>query len=429
MSYSWLTKARLEVRKIWAVIQKNKYDKIAAELTDVLLQNWSSAEKEAIEDVIRAIRGPEKFQPSQLNNMLANLGAILGSKFTNNVAAPLLEVHTNSYVQGMQDIIKIQPTFKLIDTKAIDSLQRHNIFWISDFWDSKLGTQVADLGKQVLEQGLSREKAGELFEAAFADRFSNYSTKYWEGFSNHVVTRSRELGAVEGYIRAGVKEIEIHAIMDRHTTRICRSMNGRIIQVSEAIKLRDELIAAEDPRSVKKIAPWLKPEQIEPKPSKKLPSGMSLPPYHFNCRTRTTIRTKVAEKNVVNDMQFGKKTNNAAKEKLKGYNGSEWSNWLQTIRTRKKMRYRAKDLKTDFLKHGKSLGFISTDTYIIGARKVIHDSKRILVQDYKGSKQFLFFGENGFVVVDEEMDIRGYFEHVKPGSIDKAFKNLRKSRL
>ncbi|MFQ5628628.1 MAG: hypothetical protein ACE5I1_07695 [bacterium] len=429
MSYDWRIKARLEVRKIWAIIRKDKYDKIAAELTDLLLQNWSKATKDAMRNVIRAVKGKEKFTDQQKDNMLVNLRLLLSTRFQNDVAAPLLEIHTNTYAQGMKDVVKVQPTFQLIDNKAITAIQRHNIFWVGSFWDNQLGGQVAQLGTQVLEQGLNRDDAGKLFEKTFADRFNIFGQRYWGGFANHAVTRARELGAVEGYVRAQVEEIVFVAVMDRRTSSICRSMNGRIIKVSEAVELRNKLIDAENPEDVKQIAPWLKPEAVDGKKSGRLHNGLSLPPLHFRCRSRTIKRTKIAAKNQVTETDFGKGITKEHKKALKGFSADEWSNYLQEIRGRRRIRYNEENLEPDFMKHGKAFGFPDTEAYINAARKAIRESDKITVHFFKGNKQFTFFGNDGMAIVDEEMDIRGFFEHPKKGGVEKAFEAMKAKRL
>lgn len=405
MSYSWQTQARLKLRKIWATIRKDKYDKIAAELTDLLLQNWDAATRGAIENVIRAIKGSQPFDDAELEAMLSALRLRLSAGFQNDMAKPMLEIHTQAYGEGMKDVLKVQSTFQFIDNKALDVLQRHQLYWIGNFWDAQLGERVAGLGKEIIEQGLPREQAGQMFDKAFADQFGNYAQRYWEGFANHVVTRTRELGAVEGYVRAEIEEIEIVAVMDRRTTPICREMHGRIFKVSEAVELRNQLLDADNPEDAKKIAPWLKPEQVQNKRTSKLPTGVSLPPYHFNCRTRTIKHTTVTGKNQVKDVEIGANVGTSERKALTALTPAEWSNQLQTIRSRRKMRYDDDLLDAHFTERGKGLGFGSTDEYIAGARKVITDSRAVFVGVKDGEKSFRFIADGKQTTVSAALQI------------------------
>ncbi|ODS29948.1 MAG: hypothetical protein SCARUB_04952 [Candidatus Scalindua rubra] len=64
------------------------------------------------------------------------------------------------------------------------------------------------------------------------------------------------------------------------------------------MKLREKLMTAKKPESVKRIAPWRNAVSVRGKRMGKLPLGMSLPPYHFNCRT-ITVAVEQGEKEVL----------------------------------------------------------------------------------------------------------------------------------
>lgn len=293
----------VEVRKLEATIRKDVYDRLAAELQDVLLQGWSKAQKEAIDTVIRAIKGRnstaqlELFTENNLNEMIASLRPILGDRFAGDIAKAMKEIELQSYGIGLTGSVKVQPTFHLIDRQALRFLEDHNVYWVKNFYDKQLREKVVELGSKVLEEGMNRQQAGQIFEDAFADQLETYSWRYWQGFANHVVTRSREFGAVERYVRAQRNYLQVKAIIDHRTTEVCRHMHNKVFKVSSAVEIRDKLLAAETPEQVIEIAPWMKPAAIRGKPSTALPNHMSLPPYHFNCRTRTvTITDKEAAK-------------------------------------------------------------------------------------------------------------------------------------
>lgn len=295
MRWFWLHKARVEAEKAWAWLRKDDYQRLAAELQDALLLGWNKAIKEDIAQAIAALKNPGKFSETELQELVSAVCDRLGLKFSNQQAAPLLEIQTASYGLGMQEVIRVKPTFQLIDKQALETLQRHGVYWVKTYFDVQLKEQVQRIGARVIEEGLDRVAAGELFQQAFEEQLGTYGARYWRGFSNHVVTRSRELGRVEGYVRAGIEYLEVRAVLDRRTTRICKEMHGRIIKVSRAVELRDKLINAENPEQVKQIAPWRKPEEVAEVPTEKLPTGLSLPPYHFNCRTRTVSASAVED--------------------------------------------------------------------------------------------------------------------------------------
>lgn len=402
-----LYKSQVEMRKIWAILRKDKYDRLAAELQDVLLLGWNQATKDAINEVIRAIKGREKFSREALNRMSRELSIRLGLRFANRIAAPLLEIETATYEVGMKDIIKIKPTFHLVDQRALEMLQRHNIFWVREFFDRQLGEQVEELGRQVIEQGLTREQAGQLYIDAFKGRFQSYSWRYWQGYSNHVVTRSREMGRIEGYVRAGVEFYEVRAVLDYRTTDICREMHGRIIPVKNGVALRDKLIAAESPEEVKEIAPWMKPEQVRGKKSSRLNIGLALPPYHFNCRSRTVIWHPPAEAYRVDELEYGKDLSRNEKKTLAGLTEEEYSNWLATIQGRQKLNFAPESLEAAYERDAAKLKVKSKDEYLQLARRLVKKPKQIFAQIAGGEKQFVFWGEGGYAVVNENAQLIG----------------------
>lgn len=394
-------KSLVEIRKIWSIIRKDKYDRLAAELQDVLLLGWDSATKQAINDVIRSIKGREQFTNADLDKMINDLRPLLGLKFSNDMAAPLQEIHLSSYGLGVEDIIKTKPTFTLIDEKALDMLQRHNVYWVRNFYDAQLSERIVELGSQVIEQGLPREEAGQLFEDAFSGQFQSYSWRYWQGFSNHVVTRSRELGAVEGYVQAGAEFLQVRAVLDYRTTPICREMHGRIIPTGKAVKLRDSLIDAESPEDVKKIAPWLEPDQVRGKKSSRLGQGLALPPYHFNCRTRTVVYVPTDGKYQVEELYYGPDISGKDKKILDGLTPEEYSNWLQTIQGRKKLNFDPQTYEDAFLRDAEGLGLKTTAEYNKLANSYVRNAQAIYAQVKNGQKEFVFLGEDGYSIVDE----------------------------
>lgn len=407
MNRFYLYKSLVEIRKVWATLRKDKYDRLAAKLQDLLLLGWNEATKEAINEVIRAIKGREKFAREDLNRLIRELSLRLGLKFGNKIAASLLEIQSAVYEAGMKDIIRIKPTFQIIDRQALEMLQRHHIFWVREFFDRQLGEQVQELGSRVIEQGLSREQAGQMYMDAFEGRFQTYSWRYWQGFSNHVVTRSREMGRIEGYVRAGVEFYEVRAVLDHRTTPICREMHGRIIPVKDGVTLRDKLIAAESPEDVKQIAPWVQPEKVRGKKSSRLGIGLSLPPYHFNCRSRTVIWHPPAEAYRVEELEYGGDIGRQDKKILQGLTEQEYSNWLATIQGRQKLNFAPETLEAAYQRDAAKLAVKSKDEYLQLARRLVKQPQEVFAQVAGGEKQFVFWGKEGYAVVNESAQLIG----------------------
>lgn len=410
--------ALVSLRKIISIVKTDHHGKLVAELQNLLLTEWRKSTREAISEVIRLLVQPDRLDHIELDNLLRDLQIRLGTRFTNRVAAPLTEIQTNAYERGQRDIIKVKPSFNVVDRAAIDMLQRHNIYWVRDFWDSKLAGRVEKLGTQAISQGLTRRQAGELFEQAFSDQFGQYSIRYWEGFATHVITRSRELGAVEGYVKAGIEQYEIRAILDHRTTDICREMHGRVFSVEKAVAMRDALLAAKSPEEVKEIAPWMKPEDVQGKATGRLSPGLSLPPFHFKCRTRSIRHVSPAKRYQVGKTSYGNQVPGSAKKVLSGPNKSEWSNWVRDIQGNRALRFRRDELDTQFKRYGAALGISATDELTAAARKTVRQAERVLVQSDGKGKTFLFIAGDRVAAIDDAMAIRGIWP-AAPNTIEK----------
>jgi len=274
----------------WVGILKfDKYDKIARELGDVLLDNWDDATKKAIKDAIRALSGKKgSMKNEDIDAMIQQLAVKLGPSFAGQVAAPLYQAHSLSYEKGIFDVThSISPSFGVMDEKALRVLDEHNVWWVRNQFNRNLTDKIRKLGKKVITEGMDYKQAGTLFEKEFAEQFQSYGTRYWRGFANHVVSRSSELGRVSGYEKAGIKRYEIRAVLDHRTTEICREMHGRVLQVKAAVDMRNQILDAKTPEDVLKVAPWMRADQVADVENSQLPTGMAIPPYHFRCRTRT----------------------------------------------------------------------------------------------------------------------------------------------
>lgn len=427
MSKYFVYKSLIELRKIWAVIKKDRYDRIANELLDVLMRKWDENTRLVIGEVIRQIKGEQIFSRTELDIIIEALKIRLGDAFANEVAQPLYETHLSTYIEGVKDVLDVTPTLQQVDHNAIAALQNHNIYWVHSFFDRQLANRVTQLGQTIIEEGLSRSKAGKLFESALSNELQQFSWRYWEGFANHVVTRSRELGHVDGYIQADVEYIQIKAVLDYRTTPICREMHNRIFEIAKVIELKNKLVNAKNPEDVKKIAPWLKPEQVKGKKTSSLPNGMALPPYHFNCRTRTVkyIRKNSYE---IDKTVFGSKISKERKKDLKGLSKEEWGSWIADIKKRKKLPYNEKDLNSDVKIHGPIFNTDDPKIYAELARKAIKKAGQATVHIYKGRKQFYFYSDEGIALVDESMQIRGLFGP-RGENFLKAFNGMREKRL
>lgn len=113
-------------------------------------------------------------------------------------------------------------------------------------------------------------------------------------------------------------------------------------------------------------------------------------------------------------------------------NSADFQNWLRDVKSSEYLTFSAKDIDQDFLRHApKFKTGITRDEYINIARDIVKNSRHYLAQYYlpingEGEDQLLFFGKNGYAVVNKNNEIKGCYYHK---DIQKAFYNLKRSRI
>jgi hypothetical protein len=280
--------------------RRDKYDKIAGKLADIMITVWDVNTKETIADVIRQIKrtGPYKGTPmiqADIDELITNLGSRLGTDIVGEMNNPTFQTVDEIYFNEFKAIAGTATSFSLTDVKAINWIKKNTMYWVGQHYDDHLSESIAKIGETILEEGMDRATAAAFFQKNLGKVFSR-SRVYWDLLSNHVVNRTREFGRTGGYQAARIEYLKVRAIMDHRTSLICQELNGKIISVKKAIKTRDAIINAKDPETVKEVAPWHSEKEVREKfigmNPKDYPDHFALPPYHGRCRTRTTRSTK-----------------------------------------------------------------------------------------------------------------------------------------
>jgi hypothetical protein len=174
-------------------------------------------------------------------------------------------------------------SLSLADQRAIEIIGRQNLFWIGEHYNKEVKDRFDRLLTECFQEGLSRLKFAERLKDAFGP-WTQQEASYWEGLADHISMKTREMGRVSAYEEMGVEYAKVVAILDERTSRICRSMNGRLIPVA---KMRSQLNSTMSANSREEIlAAWGWLEDFHGKTSN-LPSNVAMPPYHYRCRTTT----------------------------------------------------------------------------------------------------------------------------------------------
>lgn len=270
--------------------------KVETALEKLLLGSWSAQAQQAIKEaakVVESFSGPLTQDEVQL--ILAAVAKAMGPGFASLTKEDATRLVGAAYLLGRKvtaQAVGLKPKLAVVDEAARSILTEHTVFWIGQHYDAALGGEIAGIVRELaLERGLGRVEVGRKLKEALGGVFPR-SDAYWRGLAATTVTRARAMGAVQSLVEAEVEEYEIMAMLDERTCEFCAHLNGKTFRTEHAVALRDALLDANTPEDVKQIHPWRTLKEIEDWDEEKLArGGLSLPPYHFNCRCTYVAKT------------------------------------------------------------------------------------------------------------------------------------------
>ncbi|MEG9884441.1 MAG: hypothetical protein V6Z86_07475 [Hyphomicrobiales bacterium] len=283
------------VRKI--VIRDDKaWTSLYHELQTAMTRSWSQEMRKAIADALDRLRdlGPGRFTRTDAKAIAGALEARLGAAaIAAAMREPAINLSDALYRLGATEVGKatgVDIAFMQPDFDSLDMLKQANLYWIGRSWDIETAPKIGKILREYFTQGMTREGLTARFAQDFAD-MGDRSRRYWEVLADHTATKTREMGRVTGYRRAGIERVEVRAHLDERTTKICRHMHGRSIEVRRLADQRDAYLraaAAHDEAAAKRA--WAMHgdmADLDHVATRDLPANTAGPPYHFRCRTIT----------------------------------------------------------------------------------------------------------------------------------------------
>lgn len=193
--------------------------------------------------------------------------------------------------------------WKVTDRNAINFFKEHDQYFFGKQFQH-YAPQMREIVENELK-GVARAydpKVMKSLKEKMGDEFAHPKiTDYYDLVVRNAVNKSRNFGRTLSYERLGISELEVVAILDKKTSKICREMNGRRIKTSVAADhVRDvlktpmdeltEQFAWPNDNDAKKFAE-MSTDEIMGK------IKVKLPPYHARCRTTTVISmdTKISK--------------------------------------------------------------------------------------------------------------------------------------
>jgi SPP1 gp7 family putative phage head morphogenesis protein len=280
-----------DTRSFIVIKDKRAYNKLLKKLKDAILNAANDNIKSAYKEALEYLKGTNAGQFSELD--AAKISEIVESKLGVDLQTATDEdvkkLTKDIFGLGKKEVVSsagMKMSFDIADKEAVKILADQNLFWIGKGY----GDNYKEKFDGILKDYFASSKTIDEVTADLAGQFNQLGERsydYYNSLAEHQTNTVRELGKVNGFEAAGVVSYEIRAVIDDRTSDICLRLDGTVFPVERAIEYRDNILSLSNPEDIKQASPWLTPEQVAelPDDDAELPPGLSLPPYHFNCRT------------------------------------------------------------------------------------------------------------------------------------------------
>lgn len=280
-----------------AIIKDAKaWDELYSQLQTGMSNAWNDAMREGIAGALDRLRdlGPGAFTKQDGAAILRVLEGSVGAEAIRAaMREPVINLTDAIFRLGGEEVGQatgVAIAFMRPDLDALDVLKSGNLYWIGNSWNVRTQDTLAKVLDDYFQNGMTREGLAERMAQDLAS-VTQRSATYWEMLADHTATKTREIGRISGYERAGVTLVQVRAHLDQGTTEICRQMHGRIIPVSKMRGQANAYLAATARRDeVAAKGAWLMAGDdvdLTDVADADLPDNIATPPYHFRCRTIT----------------------------------------------------------------------------------------------------------------------------------------------
>ncbi|WP_028844721.1 phage minor head protein [Thermodesulfovibrio thiophilus] len=314
------------------------------------------------------------------------------------------------------------------DERAISYATKLHDFYLGRFFQGDREIRLDSvkwMSNYYLKKGYP---AGKNQEGArkFLDEFGNYLSQRTETKARQIVDTTvnylRNSSRIKAMQKIRIKKYRWDATGDRLTCPACRSMDGRVFDTGEAVRVIEMLEASEDPALIKELRPIQ--TDVQKGSSSRLPTRM--PPLHPDCRCRAvaffeeeTVMTTVERPTWAKDTpaqreleeEFRALTNEERLNRIRAHMGSSWLRPATGGGGENAYKEAKNDLERHFIKHGKDLGFKDIDTYSKASHDIIKEPEEVYVEKGRDGTVYHFI-KDGKVVVsnDDALKIESFYK-------------------
>ena len=149
--------------------------------------------------------------------------------------------------------------FNAVDRRVVEHVVRSQSNFVRDDFGrrtAQFSARAREVVADGLERGLGRGEISASLEEAARGVILGKSPFYWDVVASAFTSNARSYAQMSSYAEAGIERYQIVAVLDAHTTPLCRYLNGRTFSVAKALDRFDAIDALESPEDIKSAQPW-----------------------------------------------------------------------------------------------------------------------------------------------------------------------------
>lgn len=182
------------------------------------------------------------------------LGADLGDAAREVVASTRSAARRRSRLT-----IAVEPN--ALDRRITTFLVRSETLFVTDAAGRRLealGSRAREIVARGLAAGQDRSSISAELAAAAEHELTGRTPHYWDVVASAFIGRARAHAQVSSYAEAGIETFRVVAVLDEHTSDVCRFLHGQVVTVAAALETFARAERARSPRALRRAAPWVR---------------------------------------------------------------------------------------------------------------------------------------------------------------------------
>lgn len=208
-------------------------EELIEDLKSILSNIWRRSIREALISAINILnRLSGSVTREEISLIEHQLARILRMSIDEAKKKKLIAMQEAAYQAGMRAgecDLGVSIAWSLTDIKSLQVHGENLTFWIGSYYDDNLQEGFKAVLQDYFDVGYNRKDLIELMRVHFQE-LGDKRDAYWDLFADHTTTKTREIGRVSGYEKAGIEVVMIKARFDEKTKEVCRRMLGQVIE-------------------------------------------------------------------------------------------------------------------------------------------------------------------------------------------------------